>query len=125
MGQVDTTECPHCRAPRPAATRLEEGRIRCPSCDRLYHPRRWVADAPAAPHPTSTPVPAPDLPLLTEVPPLPDDLVRMGFTIVLYRHTMIAVSPHYGCSARSADITEVVKTARNIAGFIRYMKQKG
>lgn len=125
MPWVEASACHHCGAARPVGARAADGCIRCAACDRWYTAKRWEVEPLAAPaSPPATPPAKPKGARIEQAPELPADLVRLGFKIVVYEDTMIAVSPTHGCSKRSADVAEVIRMAREIAGFIRFMLQK-
>jgi len=127
--QADTTECPHCHAPREASGKVRDGeRIYCRKCHKWFTVRRWVTEKVTPPEEvtnqvTSAPLAAPSV-SLDRSAVLPDDLLQLGFKLVFYEQRMVAVSVSWGCSAASADLAEVVRSARNIVGFIRYVKGK-
>ena len=116
--------CPHCNAPQPPS---RDEHAQCSACEKWYRPGT-VANYSArpAPAPSKPKKPAPDLSAAPYDPPteLPPDLVVLGFKLVHYSDSSAAVSSQWGCSERSAKLEEIVRSARNIVGFIRWMKNK-
>ena len=116
------SQCPHCSAPSDG---IEDGdgRIQCGRCEKWYRARR--PPPPVAPQ-QPKPAPKPKLAAVPYDPPefLPDDLLRLGFKFVHYRDSSVAVSSEWGCSNRSANLEEIIASARNVVGFIRWMRNK-
>lgn len=63
---------------------------------------------------------------MDDLPALPEGMVRLGFKLIRYPDgEMVAVSNDWGCSNKSADLEEIIRTARNIVKFIRWAKRQG
>lgn len=119
--------CPHCNAPQP---RSRDEYTQCSACEKWYRPgtvERLGARAAPGRVPPSKPKPSTPLNAAPYDPPteLPADLVALGFKLVHYADKSAAVSSQWGCSESSANLDEIVRSARNIVGFVRWMKKKG
>lgn len=125
-GWVPTTECPHCGTPRSASGTVRDGSLiycRNRACHKWYRDRRFVPPPPSPPEPSPqrpADKPAPVAPIDRSAA-LPDDLIDLGFRLVFHDTSMVAVSSSFGCSLSSADLAEVLRSAREIASFCRYI----
>lgn len=119
------TACPHCAAPRPLGDHTpSDGRVHCDACDKWYNNVAPIPLQTAKPHATKT-KPAPVAQVVFPLAELPTDLVSLGFILIRYDDgTMFAVSGSWGGSVRSADGREVLRTARDMIGFIRWVNKK-